>query len=126
MRIAIDEDIPNELTPLFRGPGLVVEHVEELGFKGKKNGELLAALSGTHDVLVTGDTNLPHQQNLDNFDIAVVLIHPRRLLIDQIRPLIPRAVAAFATATKHAVTTIGVATTPRSSTPNSERDSKPS
>ena len=126
MRIAIDEDIPNELTPLFRGPGLVVEHVEDLGFKGTKNGELLASLSGTHDVLVTGDTNLPHQQNLDNFDIAIVLIHPRRLLIDQIRPLIPRAVAAFATATKHAVTTIGVATTLRSSTPNSERGSKPS
>ena len=121
MRIAIDEDIPNELTPLFRGPGLVVEHVEDLGFKGKKNGELLAALSGTYDVLVTGDTNLEHQQNLRNFDIAGVLIHPRRLTIEQIRPLVPRVVAAFATATKHAVTTIGVGTTPLSPAPNSGR-----
>jgi predicted nuclease of predicted toxin-antitoxin system len=117
MRIAIDEDIPNELTPLFRGPGLVVEHVQDLGLTGRKNGELLAALSGNCDVLVTGDTNLQHQQNLDNFDLAVVLIHPRRLVINQIKPLIPRAVAAFATATKHAVTTIGVAKTPRSSAP---------
>jgi predicted nuclease of predicted toxin-antitoxin system len=126
MRIAIDEDIPNELTPLFRGPGLVVEHVEDLGFKGKKNGELLAALSGTCDVLVTGDTNLEHQQNLDNFDIAVVLIHPRRLVIDQITPLVPRVVAAVATAAKHAVTMIGVGTPPPSRAPTSGRVSRAS
>jgi predicted nuclease of predicted toxin-antitoxin system len=126
MRIAIDEDIPNELTPLFRGPGLVVEHVEDLGFKGKKNGELLTLLSGTYDVLVTGDTNLEHQQNLQNFAIAVVVIHPRRLVVDQIKPLIPQAVAAFAAATKHAVTTIGVETTAPSPAPKSERGSQPS
>ena len=73
MRIVIDEDIPNELTPLFRGPGLVV---------------------------------------------------------DQIKPLIPRAVAAFPTARKHAVTTIGVAKTaqrkPPLSTPKRGGGSKPS
>ena len=126
MRIAIDEDIPHELTPLFRGPGLVVDHVEDLGYKGKKNGELLAALSGGYDVLVTGDTNLEHQQNLDNFDIAVVLIHPRRLVIDQIRPLVPRVVAACATAAKHAVTTIGVGTTPPSRAPKSGPGSRAS
>lgn len=129
MRIVIDEDIPNELTPLFRGPGFVVEHVEDLGLKGKKNGELLAALSGHYDILVTGDTNLQHQQNLREFDLAVVLIHPRRLVVDQIKPLVPRAIAAFPTARKHAVTTIGVAKTaqhePPSSTPKRGRDSKP-
>lgn len=53
MRIVIDEDIPDELTPLFRGAGLVVKHVEDLGLKGKKNGELLTALSGNYDILVT-------------------------------------------------------------------------
>ncbi len=130
MRIVIDEDIPNELTPLCRGPGLVVKHVEDLGLKGKKNGELPTALSGNYDILVTGDTNLQHQQNPRAFDLAVVLIHPRRLVVDQIKPLIPRAVAAFPAARKHAVTTIGVAQTPqrkpRSSTPKQGRGGKPS
>ena len=107
MRIVIDEDIPSELTPLFRGPGLEIQHVEEIGLKGTKNGDLLAALSGACDVFVTGDTNLGHQQNLANYDLAVVLIHPRRLVIDQIKPLIPRAVAAFPAAPKHAVTIVG-------------------
>jgi hypothetical protein len=86
--------------------------VEDIGLKGQKNGALLSALSGTCDIFVTGDTNLEHQQNLATYDLAIVLIHPLRLVIDQITPLIPAAVAAFPTARKHAVTTIGVAKQP--------------
>jgi hypothetical protein len=112
MRVVLDEDIPRALAPLFRAPGLTVQHVEEIDLKGKKNGELLSALSGTCDILVTGDTNLGHQQNLRKFDLAIVLIHPQRLVVDQIVRLIPLAVAAFPTARKHAVTTIGVAGEP--------------
>jgi hypothetical protein len=33
VRIVIDEDIPSELTPLFGGPDLDVQHVEEIGLK---------------------------------------------------------------------------------------------
>ncbi len=112
MRIVIDEDIPRELAPLFGGPGLDVRHVEDLGFKGMKNGALLTSLSTTCDVFVTGDTNLEHQQNLANYDLAIVVIHPQRLVVDQIKPLIPLTVAAFVTAPKHAVTTIGVGRRP--------------
>jgi hypothetical protein len=95
MRVVLDEDIPRELAPLFRAPGLTVQHVEEIGLKGRKNGDLLSVLSGTCDILVTGDTNLGHQQDLRRFDLAVVLIHPQRLVVDQILRLIPLAVAAF-------------------------------
>lgn len=116
MRIVIDEDTPNELTPLFRAPGHSVQHVEEIGLKGKRNSVLLAALSGSADVLVTGDTNLGHQQNLRKFDLAVILIHPRLLVVEQIVPLIPLAIAAYPTARKHAVTTIGLPEKPRRKT----------
>lgn len=108
MRIVIDEDIPKELTPLFRHAGHIVDHVEDIGLKGVKNSQLLQALSGMCDVLVTGDTNLEYQQSLRSFDLAIVLIHPKRLVIEQIEPLIPLAVEAFATAPKHRVTTIGL------------------
>ncbi|MGC8635386.1 MAG: hypothetical protein ACP5VP_12175 [Candidatus Limnocylindrales bacterium] len=80
--VVIDEDIPKELTPLFARPGLLAEHVEDIGLKGTKNGVLLAALSGNCDILVTGDTNVGHQQNLGTFDLAIVLIHPRRLVVE--------------------------------------------
>ena len=107
MRIVIDEDIPRELAPLFGGPGLEVLHVEDLGFKGMRNGDLLTALSTTCDVFITGDTKLQYQQNLARYDLAIVVLHPHRLVISQIKPLIPLAIASFATAPRHAVTTIG-------------------
>ncbi len=113
MPIVIDEDIPRELTSLFGGDGLFVEHVEDIGLKGAKNGVLLAALSGNCDIPVTGNTNLGNQQNLDRFDLAVVLIHPARLVLEQIRPLIPLAVEAFPTAPKHAVKPVGLPGPPR-------------
>lgn len=108
MLIVIDEDIPRELAPLFGGPGLEVLHVEDLGFKGMRNGDLLTALSTTCDVFITGDTNLQYQQNLARYDLAIVVLHPHRLVISQIKPLIPLAIASFAAAPRHAVTTIGV------------------
>ena len=107
MRIVIDEDIPRELTPLFGASGHAVVHVEDLGLKGMRNGDLLAAISDSTDVFVTGDTNLGHQQDLRRFDIAIVLIQPTLLVIDRIRELIPAAVDAFDAAPKHAVTVVG-------------------
>lgn len=119
MRVVIDEDIPASLTPRFRTGGHTVHHVEDLGLKGKHNGVLLAAISGAADILVTGDANLGHQQNLKKYDLAVILVRPPRLVVGQIVPLIPEVVAAFSTAKKHAVTTIGRSTTsrPRAKTP---------
>jgi predicted nuclease of predicted toxin-antitoxin system len=79
MRVLVDEDIPAALTPLFRSGGDTVSHVEDLGLKGTRNGVLLAAISGSADVLVTGDANLGHQQNLAKFDLAIILVRPSRL-----------------------------------------------
>jgi predicted nuclease of predicted toxin-antitoxin system len=114
MRVVIDEDIPASLTPRFRAGGYTVDHVEDIGLKGTHNGVLLAAISGSADILVTGDTSLGHQQNLKLFDLAIILVRPPRLVVDQIIPLIPEVVAAFETAKRHAVTTIGRPQVPRS------------
>jgi hypothetical protein len=114
MRVVIDEDIPAALTPRFRSGGHTVHHVEDLGLKGQRNGVLLAEISGSADILVTGDTNLGHQQNLKMYDLAIILVRPPRLVVDQIVPLIPEVVAASSTARKHAVTTVGRPKTPQS------------
>jgi hypothetical protein len=55
-----------------------VHTVEEAGFKGLENGELLRAASGTYDVLVTVDQNLPYQQNVDGLDIAILVLAAKR------------------------------------------------
>ena len=114
MRFVIDEDFPASLTSRLRAGGHTVNHVEDLGLKGKHNSVLLAAISGSADVLVTGDTNLGHQQNLRQFDLAIILVRPPRPVVDQIIPLIPDVIAAFVTAKQHAVTTIGRPKVPRS------------
>ncbi len=90
----------------FEDPTRVV-HVEELGWKGIKNGELLRRVSGVFDVLLTGDTNMPNQQNLGMFNIAVVQLRPRRKVVEQLLPLLPRALEVILTAPKGAVTIVG-------------------
>jgi len=108
VRVVIDEDIPTELTPLFRTADHIVHHVVDLGLMGLRNGDLLSAISETADVFVTGDTNLGHQQNLRRFDIAIILLHPSLLVIDQIRALVPAVIEACSSAPKHAVTVVGI------------------
>jgi predicted nuclease of predicted toxin-antitoxin system len=83
LKIVIDEDVPRELTAQFAKDGHEAVHIEELGWKGITNGDLLRRISGKYDVLVTGDSNMPNQQNLALFDVAIVQLRPRLKVIDQ-------------------------------------------
>ena len=95
MRILLDEDLPSALVSHFRRGGYEVAHVEGLGWEGVTNSQLLRRASGAYDVLVTGDANMPSQQNLARFDFAIVQLRPRRKVIDQLVALVPRALAAI-------------------------------
>jgi Domain of unknown function (DUF5615) len=65
MRLLLDEcvarDIKNELV------GHEVHTVEDAGFKGLKNGEMLRAAAKAYDVLITVDQNLPFNRTFDLF-----------------------------------------------------------
>lgn len=61
-----------ELVDPARGVMTVVER----GWGGVTNGKLLARAEHQFDVLVTMDQNLQYQQNLSDFDLAVVVIKP--------------------------------------------------
>lgn len=69
MRLLLDECVTRHLKREF------VDHevhtVEQAGFKGLENGHLLKAASGSYEVLITVDRNLPYQQNLTGLDIAI-------------------------------------------------------
>ena len=69
--------LPDECTPRVvkkRLPKLNIQTVQEMGWSGLKNGELLAAAEGQFDVFVTTDKNLRHQQNLKGRKLAVLLL----------------------------------------------------
>ena len=72
MKLLLDECVTRYLKPDFIGHD--VSTVDEAGFKGLKNGALLRAASGKFDVLVTVDKSIRHQQNLQSFQIAVLLL----------------------------------------------------
>jgi hypothetical protein len=61
------------------------------------NGELLrVAEEAGFDALPTTDTNLPFQQNLKDYKIAVVVLSQNRWKL--IRPVLPQIAAAIAAA----------------------------
>ncbi|MDE2705724.1 MAG: hypothetical protein OXI35_11690 [Gemmatimonadota bacterium] len=88
MRVLLDEDIDIHFRKHFPG-GLTVETVEYRGWKGLKNGALLRVAQNHFDVLVTLDNNIPNQQPLQQFDIAVVVLRPSRSRLKELLELIP-------------------------------------
>lgn len=95
MRILLDECVPRRLKREL--PGHEVRTVPEMGWSGKKNGELLQLMQGQNfDVFLTTDQNVRYQQNLQAAGIAiVVLVAPTNRLSDLI-PLMPSALTALA------------------------------
>jgi hypothetical protein len=73
-----------------------VRTIQEMGWAGKKNGELLVLMAGVgFDVLLSVDQNLRHQQNLAASGVAVVvMVAPSNRLADLV-PLVPQVEAAL-------------------------------
>ena len=74
-----------------------VHTVEEAGFKGLENGDLLKAASGAYEVLITVDQNLPYQQNIAGLNIAILILAAKRNSYVRLKPLIPRALSELET-----------------------------
>src|SRR5258708_2670865 len=73
MRILLDECVPRRLRREF--PGHDVHTVPEMGWSGKKNGELLQLMAGqAFEVLLSVDRSICHQQNLQAAGVAIVVL----------------------------------------------------
>lgn len=72
--------------------------VTERGWSGVKNGSLLKLAEAEFDVFLTVDQNLKFQQNLKNFNIAIILLVARN---NRLKTLLP-----FASALKEALNKI--------------------
>ena len=88
MKLLLDECTPKRLKLDFSGHA--VHTVEEAGFKGLKNGELLRMASSKFDVLITVDKNLPFQQHLPTLAIAIVILVARSNRYSELRMLVPK------------------------------------
>ena len=62
MKIIIDECVPSIVKRAL--PELGIVSVQDMGWAGIKNGELLKLVTAEFEVLITSDKNLRYQQNL--------------------------------------------------------------
>jgi hypothetical protein len=89
MRVLLDECLPRKLKREVQAE--VVKTVPEMGWAGTKNDSLLRLAEREFDVFLTNDQNLEHQQNLQTFDLAVVVLVAFTNDIEDLRPLMPAA-----------------------------------
>lgn len=87
MKILIDECLPKKLKREF--PNHDVATVPEMGWAGKKNGELLSLMQDNFDVFMTIDSNMKYQQNLEDVEIGYVLLKSKSNRLDDLLPLMP-------------------------------------
>lgn len=74
MKILLDENLPRKLKADF-GSGFIVSTVREMGWLGKKNGELLNLITlNNFDCFITIDKNIRYQQNLNKFNVTIFLL----------------------------------------------------
>ena len=62
-----------------------------MGWAGTKNGSLLRLVEQEFDIFLTNDQNLEHQQNLQRFELAIVVLVAFTNDIEDLRPLMPAA-----------------------------------
>jgi hypothetical protein len=88
MKLLLDECLPRKLKNHL--PEHECSTVPEQGWAGKKNGELLflAAKFG-FEIFLTLDRGVEYEQNLKEFDIAVVLISAKSSRLADLLPRIP-------------------------------------
>lgn len=79
----------------------------QMGWVSIENGELLARASLAFDVFVTVDRNLAFQQNLAALPMPVVILSARTNRLADLKPLIPRLLAAIDTVKPGTVVTVG-------------------
>jgi len=98
MKILLDECIDRKLAREF--PGYEVKTVPQMGWAGVKNGQLLTLAETAFDVFVTVDRNLSFQQNLPQFNIAVIVLQAPSNRLADLKPLAPKVLAILATVIK--------------------------
>lgn len=104
MRIFLDECVDWRLARDIVGHE--VSAARDMAWTAIKNGELLRLASGQFDVFITVDRNLSFQQNLATLPIAVVVLHAKTNRLADLKPLVPKLLAALTALSPRAVTIV--------------------
>jgi predicted nuclease of predicted toxin-antitoxin system len=104
MKILLDECIDRRLAREF--VGYEVKTVPQMGWAGINDGQLLVLAAVEFDVFITVDRNLSFQQNLPQFNIAVIVLKARSNRLVDLKPLVIKVIAILSTADRGQATTV--------------------
>lgn len=89
MKLLLDENFPKKVSLDF--PNHSFFRVEDFGWKGKKNGELLELMiKEGFDGLITLDQKLPKQQNLKRYKLKIIVLKSIDSRPSNVQPLIEK------------------------------------
>ena len=104
MKLLLDECIDRKFAREF--VDYEIKTVPQIGWAGVKNGQILALAEAEFDVFITVDRNLSFQQNLPQFDIAVIVLQAPSYRLADLKPLASKVLAILAMATTQQVTIV--------------------
>jgi hypothetical protein len=87
MRVLLDENLPRQLKRHFTADVEVLT-VQERGWSGIRNSELLRLAAGEFDVFLTMDRGVQFQQNLQSLAIGILIIRAPSNRFEDLQPLI--------------------------------------
>jgi predicted nuclease of predicted toxin-antitoxin system len=90
MKLLLDENLTPEIKISFSEQFIVIT-LNELKWNAKKNGELLALLQNNgFQALITSDKNFGYQQNLQKYQIKVLVLDVKDNRYETILPFIEK------------------------------------
>lgn len=95
MKILLDECAPRKLKLFLENHGHLCSTVQEQGWSGIRNGELLALAELSFDVLISVDRNIRYQQNLAGRNLGLVVIRARTNRLIDLEPHFPACAEAL-------------------------------
>ena len=88
MKILLDESLPEQLANELGEHEVIT--VSQMGWKGKKNGELIQLIQKEEfQVFITVDKNLRYQQNLKNLPFTIIVLFVYRTKMEYIVKFLP-------------------------------------
>ncbi|WP_416245286.1 hypothetical protein [Crocosphaera sp. XPORK-15E] len=80
--------------------------VSQMGWSGTKNGQLLTLAAAEFDVFLTVAQNLPFEQNLQQFALAIIVLRTFSNQLSDLKQLVPQIISILRTVPKGQATII--------------------
>jgi hypothetical protein len=108
MLVLLDENLlSRKLKRSFIGAGFVVRNVDDMGWRGSKDRDLLVLADAyPFDVFITADKNLPYQQSINTYQLRVIVLNTITTKPDYLLPLMEQACLIIPTLVFGSVTMI--------------------